>query len=470
MRNNLSLKELKQIIPIIKTNNILDDEVFDYFRIAGLNNIKYEKYAKNTLFFFSYCKKENLDGWYIKEFDYRNKTESIVANNPNFTFVIEKQQLPLIKNKAIKYILVDNINDAVDKLFNYYLEKRKAKTIAITGSVGKTTCIGLLENVLKQKYNILRIYSKRVTPIILKANIINFLTKDIDYIVMEFSIYYHNHVEIFTDYLKPFIVGILNIDSSHLGVEKLYTIDDICIYKSKIFKYAQYGLINQDDYYLNQLIYKNGSLSYNENAITDNKILKLDQLKLSDVIIENNMFIIDHIKWNPFILSNLAKVQYYMVYKIAKLLDVSNEKIEENFNNYLPVEHRIHKENAFGKKIIFDGDITTYERMKKLSDNYYRNKYLVLRKVGSSENTLRISNIKEFFKKYKNVFIFDDVEYLKHLQDEENVIVVNNHDFMKNLEGTIIYHYSGYYRVFKDFSEENLNIYDKETYKIIVEE
>ena len=41
---------------------------------------------------------------------------------------------------------------------------------------------GLLEHVLSSKYNVLRIYSKRITPIILKAWIINLLTEDIDYI------------------------------------------------------------------------------------------------------------------------------------------------------------------------------------------------------------------------------------------------------------------------------------------------
>jgi len=37
---------------------------------------------------------------------------------------------------------------------------------------------------------------------------------------------------------------------------------------------------------------------------------------------------------------------------------------------------------------------------------------------------------------------------------------------MKNIDGTIIYHYSGYYRVWDEFNENNLNIYDNEIYKI----
>ena len=100
----------------------------------------------------------------------------------------------------------------------------------------------------------------------------------------------------------------------------------------------------------------------------------------------------------------------------------------------------------------------------------YQNKYLVLRKVGSAENTLRIANIKDFFDRYKKVYIFGDVEYLEELKDGDNVVVVNNHDFMQDLKGTIIYHYSGYFRVWDNYDENNLNIYDKEKYPIIKEE
>ena len=469
-RNNLSLKELKEIIPIIKINNVLDNEVFDYFRIAGLNNIRYEDFANNTLFFFSYCKKEDLSGWYINEFDYRLYTENIINDNPNFTFVIEKEQEKLINNKNIKYIVVDNVNVVIDLLFDYVMKNRKAKTISVTGSVGKTTCIGLLEKVLKEKYNVLRIYSKRVTPIILKANVINFLTDEIDYIVMEFSIFYHDHVQVFTDYLKPFIAGIINIESSHMGIDLLNTIDDICFYKSIILKYAKYGFVNGNDEYLKELSYKNNLLTYKDKVIIQNNDLCLEKLDLNNIVIKNNEFCIDNVKWKPFIFSNLAKIQYYIVYKIAKTLNIGDDTIIKCFNSYLPVENRMHEKIAFDKNIIFDGDITTYERIKELSDNYYDNKYLILRKVGSSENTLRIKNIKEYFNCYKKVYIFDDVEYLKYFKDEKNIEIVNNHDFMKDIDGIIIYHYSGYFRSFKEFNEDNLKIYDDKIYKIKMED
>ncbi len=166
----------------------------------------------------------------------------------------------------------------------------------------------------------------------------------------------------------------------------------------------------------------------------------------------------------------MAKKQYAVAYKVGKELGLTDEEIKRGMEDYIPVENRVQKEIAFNKSILFDGDVTTYERIKELSDNMYENKYLVLRKVGSAENTLRIANIKDFFPKYKKVFIFKDVEYLDELKEECNVEIVTNHDFMKELKGCIIYHYSGYFRVWDKYDENNLHIYDKVKYPIIKEE
>ena len=93
----------------------------------------------------------------------------------------------------------------------------------------------------------------------------------------------------------------------------------------------------------------------------------------------------------------------------------------------------------------------------------------MLRKVGSAENTFRIKNIVDFFNKFEKVFIFSDINYLDELKNEKNVVIVDNNDFIKKLDGEIIYHYSGYYRVWDKFDEKNLNIYDREKYIIIKE-
>ena len=464
--NKYSIEEIEKIYSIKKVN-ISDGEVFDYLRIIGLNGLRYESKASNVLFFLSYPTKQELNnGWYTVNFDLRDKLLDIYNNHPSYTYVIE-EGMEEICPRDMKYISVDNIREFINSLYKYVLDNSFAKVISFTGSVGKTTTVGLLENVLKQKYNVLRIYSKRITPINLQANIINFLNNDIDYIVLENSIYYHNHVKILSTMLKPYICGILNIESSHLGVENLKSIDDICVYKSQIMRYAKYAFLNSDDACLKRIKKIKNKVYFGNKMLFVNNDLTINYLSIDSVKVSANRFTIDDLVIKPFILSNLSMIQYLMCFKIARMCDVDNSQIIEGFNSYIPVENRLQSENIFGKNIIFDGDVTTYERMDAISNILYDKKYLVLRKVGSSENTFRISNIVDFFDRFDKVFVFSDIDYLDELRNEKNVTIVSNHDFIHDLDGKIIYHYSGYFRVWDEFDQNNLKIYDREKYIIL---
>jgi len=231
--NKITLEEMSTITPILALNNLDKDSEFDYFRIVSISKTKYEEYAKNPLYFITYSKEEEIqDGWYTKPVDLRPYMNQIIKEHPDYTFVVDKSMIDnLDYDNTTKIVYVEDIHQTMDDLFNYFKNKSHAKTVAITGSVGKTTCVGLIESILKQKNNVMRIYSKRITPLVLKANIINLLNDEIDYIVTENSIYYHDHVKILADLLKPEIAAILNIESSHLGVDGLKTID-ACAFSS----------------------------------------------------------------------------------------------------------------------------------------------------------------------------------------------------------------------------------------------
>lgn len=462
------MKELINILDIKEKQNVFENALFDYCRVVSINQKKYEEAALNPLYFLSYSSEEEIkSGWYTKPFDLRCHMNNIMEKYPHATFVIEKGMEKNINQKNTKYIVVDNILEAINKLYSYSLSKSSSKVIAVTGSVGKTTAAGIIESVVKEKYKTLRIYSKRITPIILKAFIINCLTEDIDFVILEYSIYYHNHVKILCELLPPDISCILNISSSHLGVEKLNSLDDICIFKSEILKYAEYGLLNYRDSYLNNLHLENGEIYYQDELLFQTNLKHLSRLDPEETKVVNDLLLINNeITVKPFILSSLSKIQYIFAYKIGNYLNLNSKQIENGLNNYIPVENRLKKEKAFGHDIIFDGDITTYERTKELSDVQYHNVYFVIRKVGSNENTFRIDQIGEYFYKFTKVYIFEDIEYLNELKQYPNVVIVKNHDFLKELDGTVIYHYSGYYRVWNHFLENNLEIYDKEVYPI----
>jgi len=465
--NNWSLSLIKEIIDIKQINNVDEDIVFDYLKIVDLNKVLYENNAKNVLYFFTYSEEKDLtDEFIIDAFDLRKNANSVISKHPEYVYVLDKQTYDNLEkeNKNAKLIIVDNILKAIDQLYNYVIERKRAKVIAVTGSVGKTTAVGLIETVLKKEFNIWRIYSKRITPIILKANVINFITPDVDYIVLEMSIYHHDHVEILSDLLKPNIAALIGVDSSHL--EFFNSIDDICKYKAAIFRSCEVGFYNNLDNRVNLLSVKEENLLFDDEKIYKTQMSNF--IPIADSYqIKDNKLIVDKEEMALFFNSELSVIQTLLAYKIGILVGMNKKHIVQAINSYVPVENRIGQKIIFGKNVIFDGDITTHERIKQLANHQYPESYLIIRKFGSAENNKRFENVLNSLNRFTKVFVVNDIEYLEMLKSHKKVQVVDNHDFMKELNGQIIYHYSGYYRSFEKFNEDNLIVLENERYKVL---
>ncbi len=466
MTNKYTLNDLKKICKIINEHVDNKEIVFDYLRIVYLED-KYEKDSKNILFFPIYFTKYDIeDGWMVNYIDYRPHIQEIMDKHPEYTYVVEKDMLSLFDNDKYNYLVVDNILEEIDKLYYYVLEKVKPKVVAVTGSVGKTTSVGLIEKVLAKKYKVERIYHKRITPILLKAHIINLLKDDIEYVVLENSIYFKDHVKVLSALLKPYIACFLQLDSSHLHKDGMDRIEDLAINKAEIFRNAKVGFYNSSDSYIKRINLKNGDIYYDDNKLFNTSLEKLISFN-SNISYKNDGFMIEDNFVKPYLLTYLSLLQYALAYKVGKYLGVPIKEIVDALNKYVPVENRVGKVNIFGKQVFFDGDVTTYERLKQLSKNKYKKKILVIRKFGSAENTDRFDKVPELFSKFDNVYLFNDIEYLNILKGYANVKIVNNHDFMKNYKGIIFYHYSGYFRDYEKVLENNLLSLEKDTYKII---
>ena len=253
---------------------------------------------------------------------------------------------------------------------------------------------------LAKKYNVLRIYHKRITPLLLKASIINFLTEDVEYVTLEMSIYFKDHVRVLSNLLRPTIGCFLQLDSSHLHKDGMDRIEDLAIYKSYIFKYASLGFYNDQDDYIKRISLKDNELYFDNEALFKSKMEELLSF-VDNVTIEEDGFKIDGNFVKPYLLTELSMLQYALAYRVGKYVGVDTQDIIDTLNSYVPVENRITKCNIFGKEVFFDGDVTTYERMKQLSKNKYDKSILVIRKFGSAENVDRFEKVVEYFDKLR---------------------------------------------------------------------
>lgn len=260
---------LKKIINIKDINNIEKNINFDYFRITNLENRLFIK-AKHVLFFPFYISQQDLkNGWYLNKYDLRKHILEIYDKHPNYTFVIEENMLVDVPD-CMHFIVVDNIMLTIDKIFDFMLSEFKGKTILVTGSVGKTSTVGMLESVLKaSNKSVLRIYSKRITPLVLKSYIINFVTPELEYIVMEAEMFYKKHIPYFSKTMKTYLSIILNVEKEHLGVNGIDTIDDIVENKAELIRYSKYAIVNGRDERLSKLKHKSNSIYYKNKKLFD---------------------------------------------------------------------------------------------------------------------------------------------------------------------------------------------------------
>ncbi len=440
-RNRITVKNLRKIIDIIEVKNIKEEEAFNYMRIIK-ENIELEK-AKVLYFPIYLNKKDDQGGWYISDRDLRVYINNIIEKNPNATFVIEKPMLEQISNPNAKLIIVNNIMESIDKLSNYYIKKVHPTTILVTGSVGKTSTVGLIEKVLKP--NVLRIYSKRITPIILKAKIINYLTEDIEYLVLEAGLFYRHHVKFFSEYLKPQIGVILNALPEHIGIDHINTIEDIVKYKLEVFRYAKYALINQSDTSLKEVKFSQNKILYHDYSI-DTEIKEVwDISKFNSKI-------------QLYVNTELSKIEYQAAFDIGKILGIKEEKILNQLNHASPVENRTQKKKIYNHHIIFDGDVSGIARFSLFTKHNYKNAVLVIRALTKNgEEQENYSELEQFFPRFEKIYIFDDVPE-KNIFTSSNIEIVKNHEFIKKIQkDTIIfYHYGSYYRKFNEFTLENL--------------
>ena len=217
-----AFKDLKEIINC-ESYNINDDATFSFFDISKSDGtINNNKDYSRPLYFCIYEEDYKREGWYTNNFDRRNNIESLFNENINIPILTDNPNILEKYKETHPIIFVEDINKTIDILYKYILEIYNPRVIAVTGSVGKTTLVAMIEEIIATEQSVLRLYSKRLTPINIKCMIINFL-KGQENIVLEMSMNQKNHVQKLTELLPPNISAKLNIKNSHIGTNEIKT-------------------------------------------------------------------------------------------------------------------------------------------------------------------------------------------------------------------------------------------------------
>lgn len=145
-------------------------------------------------------------------------------NNGASCFLCSMEYYSLNKEKidglseeySVPFFLVQDTLNALLKMAKHYILKFSLKTIAITGSSGKTTCKELIYLVLSKKFKTFKNRGNFNSLIGLPLTIFE-IPNDAEFGVFEFGINHIGEMEVLNSLLKPEYCAITNIENAHIG-------------------------------------------------------------------------------------------------------------------------------------------------------------------------------------------------------------------------------------------------------------
>jgi len=294
-----------------------------------------------------------------ENFDGHNFIEN-AFNNGAIVCLSEKD----IKSELGIIIKVKSTKEALKDLAEYYLNLFDLPVIAITGSVGKTSCKDMISSVLSTKYNVLKTEGNFNNEIGLPLTVFK-LEKEHDVIVLEMGMNHFNEIYSLSKIAKPSICVISNIGVSH--IENLGSQDGILKAKSEIFAFMKedgLAIINGDDDYLLKIKdkihnkYTFGLHKNNDYYCENIQVLGFEGTKGYVHTPKNNYEIMLKVIGKHMIYNTLPAII------IGEKLGLSNEQIQKGILDFVPTKMRLNIYSSDGITIIDDAYNASPDSMK----------------------------------------------------------------------------------------------------------
>lgn len=271
-----------------------------------------------------------------------------------------------IFNSAKVALKVENTLTAYLQLANFYRKKINPKTIAITGSSGKTTTKEMAYCVAKEKFKTHKSELNFNNEIGLCKTILS-MPEDTEVLILEMGMRGLGEIELLSKYSEPDIAIITNVGTAHIG--RLGSRENIAKAKCEIVKYMKKDgiLIAHDDELIKSEMEKAKSekisshfspFTFHSRFFSLNKTKILERkIGYSKLEYKGNIYELN-IEGDYNIQNALAVIE------MGTLLGITSDKINEGLKKYLPIEKRWEIQEIKGFKIINDSYNANPESMK----------------------------------------------------------------------------------------------------------
>lgn len=221
-------------------NSLIKSSIVNYLKIDQL--VIDSRKATNSCIFLA-LKGDNNDGHKFIEQAIENGSTNIIIDNPDY----------FKQSNSCNYFLVQNSFDALYEMAKFSRKRSKAKIIAVTGSVGKTSVKEMLKLVFNNLGKTFASQGNYNNHIGLPLCLANFAA-DHDFGVFEIGMNHSGEIEPLSKLLQPDLAIISNVYPVH--IENFKNETGVAKAKSEIFSGVSrngYALINQDSQHLNTI-------------------------------------------------------------------------------------------------------------------------------------------------------------------------------------------------------------------------
>ncbi len=311
---------------------------------------------KDSLFFA--LKGENFNG---------NKFAENAIKDGAIAAIIDEEEFKADE----RYILVEDVLTALQKLAIMYRDDLNIPFIGITGTNGKTTTKELIKSVLQQKFNVFATMGNLNNHIGVPLSVLS-VEKNHEIAVIEMGANHLNEIEALCRIAQPDLGIITNIGKAHL--EGFGSYEGVITAKSELYQYIKANnksiFINKDDSLLEDISKGIKKYTYGiaENADCCGKIcgffpyvsLKWNTISDSKKSYTLNSKLIG--KYNFYNIMTAICIGYYF--------SISPDKINIAIENYVPQNNRSQLIQTKNNKIILDAYNANPDSMTAALENF----------------------------------------------------------------------------------------------------
>ena len=345
-----------------------------------------------------------------ENFDGANFIEKALENKALGYFTSDKNK---IFNKAEYIFYVEDTKEAYLKLANYYKNKIKPITIAITGSSGKTTVKEMMYSVFKNAGSTVKSELNHNNEIGL-CQTLSALKENTKYLIVEMGMRAQGEIELLSKYAQPDIAVIVNAGSAHIG--RLGSLLNIAKAKFEITKYLNPNgiLISHNNELIKQINDNKHKTIY--FCITDKNLEIIEMNEASSKFKYKGYEYKLNVSGEHNIENSLAVIE------AGVYAGIDDSIIAKGLEEFIPIEKRWDIKEIKGYKIINDSYNSNPDSVKAAIKTFLtftrEPKAVVLGDMGElgSDSEKYHKEIGEFLDDFECDYIFTLGEFAKHIQ------------------------------------------------------